>query len=139
MRLYLFVLAFFITTESLHADIVQVPLRADNTLDIDVVLSGFDLVFRNLEEGTQSRDFTGEILGEMFSGKVINLNALQDFTLAIEAPTLSDHANFLIAVLVTDVFCLINDLTPGVVLWKPDNQIDGATRAFPSSCGPPRD
>ena len=134
MRLFCYILACLLTTQPTHADVVQVPLYADGTVILEEVFSGFSLTFPIFENETQSIEFTGELLGEPFAGGVIEANTMQDFALSIEAPTLSEHGNFLIAVMVTDVICARNALRPGLVLWSDTKTHKGATWEVATSC-----
>jgi hypothetical protein len=129
-----FLLACLLTTQSAHADVVQVPLLADGTVHVEEVMSGFELVFPIFENESQSTEFTGKILGEPFVGGVIQTDTLQDFALVIEAPTLSDHGNFLIAVMATGAICARNGLSPGKVLWSDTRNRNGATWKVSTSC-----
>ncbi|MEO9821366.1 MAG: hypothetical protein ABJ370_09610 [Paracoccaceae bacterium] len=134
MRFSYFLLACLLTMQPAYADVVQVPLIEDGTVNMDEVMSGFQLAFPILEDGEQSSVFAGQLLGQPFSGGVIDANTMQDFTLAIEAPTLSEHGNFLIAVLATDLICLRNGLSPGIVLWSDSKFHNGASWQVSTSC-----
>ncbi|MEP6021438.1 MAG: hypothetical protein ABJ251_23440 [Paracoccaceae bacterium] len=134
VRFSYFLLACLLTMQPAHADVIQVPLIEDGTVDVDEVMSGFQLAFPILDDGNQTSVFTGQLLGQPFSGSVIDANTMQDFTLAIEAPTLSEHGNFLIAVLTTELICLRNGLSPGVVLWSDTRNHNGATWEVTTSC-----
>ena len=134
MRLFYFILACLLTTQPTHADVVQVPLYADGSVNLEDALSGFELAFSIFENETQSTEFAGELLGEPFAGGVIEADTMQDFALAIEAPTLSEHGNFLIAVMATDAICARNALRPGLVLWSDTKNHKGATWEVSTSC-----
>ncbi len=106
MRLTLVLLEGIVAGQPSYADVIRVPLLTDGTVNTEEVLSAFKLTFPIFENGVQSTDFTGELLGEPFTSEVTGVNAILEFTLSIEAPKLSEHGNFLITTLVTDVFCL---------------------------------
>lgn len=113
---------------------MQVPLLADGTVNLEEIFSGFHLSFPVHEDGAQSSQFTGKLLNEPFAGRVIKAESLHDFTLAIEAPRLSEHGNFLIAVLATDAICVRNGLRPGIVLWQDTKKRIGATWQVSTYC-----
>lgn len=134
MRLpYLFLLGLFWAHRAL-ADVVQVPLLPDDTVDFDKVYQGFHLEFPIFENNADSTEFTGTILGEVFSGQLSLGETLEEFFLAINAPTLSEHGNFLIAVLATQIICLRNDRAPGGVLWQDTAKHNGVIWDVSSSC-----
>ena len=103
-------------------------------MNLEEALSGFKLTFPIFENETQSTEFAGELLGEPFAGRVIEANTMQDFALSIEAPTLSEHGNFLIAVMATDAICARNALRPGLVLWSDTKNHKSATWEVSTSC-----
>lgn len=118
MRIILILIASLFLLQPAYADVVEVPLLSDGTVNLDEVLPTLSFAFPIYEDGSLPTDFTGEILGEPFAGRVIDVDSKQGFTLAIDAPTHSEHGNFLIAVLATDVICLRGGSSPGLVLWK---------------------
>lgn len=134
MRVISFFLACFFTVQPLHAEVVQVPLLADGTVDLDEVHSSFSISFPIYGVETQYSEFVGEILGEPFAGTVFEADLTQDISLSIEAPTLSEHGNFLIAVSVTGIFCLQKGLRSGTVLWQETGNHTGAIWEVSSSC-----
>jgi hypothetical protein len=99
-------------------------------------MSGFEIVFSILASGAQSFDFSGKLLGEDFGGSVVGSHITGDLSIAIEAPTLSEHANFLIAVLATDAICTRNGLQPGTVLWRETKKRKGSSWEASTSCSP---
>ena len=139
MRISICLLAFLLSAQPLYADLVQVPLLADGSVNVEEALSGFQLAFPIAEGGAQSINFSGKILGEHFSGGALRADTLQDFALAIEAPTLSEHGNFLIAVLATDAICGRRGLRSGTVLWSETKNHNGAAWEVTTSCAPAPD
>jgi len=134
LRFSYFLLACLLTAQPAHADIIQVPRLAGGSVNIEEVLSGFELAFRIFENAAQSTEFTGELLGEPLAGGEMAADTMQGFALAIEAPTLSEHGNFLIAVLVTEAICARNALSPGKVLWSDTSGRKGTTWEVWTSC-----
>ncbi|MDF2143152.1 hypothetical protein [Paenirhodobacter sp. CAU 1674] len=134
MRISICLFACLLSAQPSYADIVQVPLLEDGSVNVEEALSGFQLAFPIVENGVQSNDFFGKLLGEHFSGEVLRADAIQDFTLIIEAPTLSEHGNFLIAVLATDAICSRSGLRPGMVLWSETKSRNGAAWEVTTSC-----
>lgn len=138
MRLWNFLLALLVTANLANADVVQVPVTADGSTDLDKVLDNFRMAFPVYSNGVQPTDFTGEMLGEVFSGRVFKGDIADFFFLSIDAPTLSEHAHFLVAVLATDVICLQNGLSPGPVLWQETKVHNGTAWEVSTSCSTPR-
>lgn len=134
MRLMRFISAFLIAAQPVHSEVVQVPLRADGTVNLDEVLSGFSLAFPVYSDGSPSTEFSGKLLGEPFSGRIIAGDTTQEFTLAIDARSLSEHGNFLIAVSATGVICLRDGLPPGMVLWQDTKHQRGTIWEVSASC-----
>ncbi|WP_425071763.1 hypothetical protein [Sagittula sp. S175] len=134
MRIYICLFSCLLSAQPSYAEIVQVPLLADGSVNVEEALSGFQLAFPIVENGAQRIVFSGEILGEHFFGEVLRADTMQDFTLVIEAPTLSEHGNFLIAALATDAICLRSGLRPGMVLWSETKNHKGAAWEVTTSC-----
>lgn len=134
VRLIHLLLAFILPVQPALAENVQVPLLADGTVNVEEVLTSFKLSFPILEAAPQATDFTGELLGQPFAGGVIGADTMHDLALVIHASTLSEHGNFLIAVLVTDAICHRNGGRPGPVLWSERRSHDGGAWQVPISC-----
>lgn len=134
MRLKSILFAFFITAQPVQADTVQVPKLTDGNVDLEQVLSDFSLVFPIRSSESQASDFSGNLLGEDFSGSAGEPDARGHFVIAIDAPTLSEHANFLLAVLATDAVCTRNRLRPGSVLWSETKNPKGRIWEVSTSC-----
>lgn len=122
-----------------QGDVVQVPLLADGTVNLDEVLPSLSLSFPIFETGTFYSEFVGEFLGEPLAGKMVGTDAMPDFTLSIEAPTLSEHANFLIALSVIDVICVRKGLRPAPVLWRETAKYNDRTWEVSGSCADKND
>lgn len=137
LRLCNFILAGLVTANLAHADVVQVPVLANGSVDLEKVLDGFELAFPVNSNGVQSNGFTGEMLGGGFSGRVIEGDTAHKFVLAIDAPTHSEHGHFLVAVLATETICLRNALAPGLVLWQETKIRNGTTWEVSASCSTP--
>lgn len=134
MRIIKFLIASLFLLQPAYADVVEVPLLSDGTVNLDAVMSTLSLAFPIHSDGSLPTDFTGEMLGEKFSGRVIDVDSKQGFTLAIDAPTHSEHGNFLIAVLATDIICLRSGSSPGPVLWKDTRKRAGTIWEVSTSC-----
>ena len=138
VRLHNLFLASLVAANLAHADDVQVPVLADGSADLEKVFGGFELAFPVNSNGGQSTDFTGEMLGEVFSGHVLNTETAEHFYLSVDAPTLSEHGNFLVAVLATEAICLRNGLAPGRVLWQDTKARNGTAWEVSTSCSTPK-
>lgn len=134
MRLFHFLLAGLFAWQPSYADVVQVPLHSDGTTNLDEVYSGFELAVPTYSNGARAKEFRGILLRQPFYGEIKETENTQDFSLSIEAPTLSEHGNFLIAVLVTDAVCVQDELRPGLVLWKDTAYHNGSTWDVSTSC-----
>lgn len=134
MRSFHFLLACLVSANLAHADVAQVPVLADGSVDIAKVFDGFELAFPIYSDGVQPTRFTGEMLGGQFSGRVIDSDTARDFVLAVDAPTLSEHGHFLIAVLATEAICLRKGLAPGQVLWQDTKIRSGTAWEVLTSC-----
>ncbi len=126
----------FITAQLAQAETVRVPELPDGSVDVEQMLSGFRIVFPVLPSGEQASDFLGRFLGEDFSGSVVEADNSVDLSIAIDAPTLSEHANFLIAVLAIDAICARNGLRPGPVRWSETKKRKGSNWEVSTSCSP---
>jgi hypothetical protein len=136
MRLKSLLFVCFITAQLAQAETVQVPELPDGRVDVEQVMSSFEIVFSVLSSGEQASDFSGQFLGENFSGSVVQVDISAGLSLAIDAPTLSEHANFLIAVLATDAICARNGLRPGTVRWNDTKRQKGSSWEVSTSCSP---
>lgn len=134
MRLVSLLCASLVLALPSFAEVVQVPLLADGTVDLEKVYSGFVISYPVYDNGAPPTVFSGELLGEPFEGKVIGTDVQQGYALQIDAPTLSEHGNFLIAVSVTAGVCLRHNLSPGLVLWKDAKRPDGTFWVVETSC-----
>jgi hypothetical protein len=139
MRLKSLLCVCFITAQLAQAETVQVPESPDGSIDVEQVMSSFEIAFSILTSGEQASDFSGQFLGENFSGSVVEADISVDLRLAIEAPTLSEHANFLIAVLATDAICTRNGLRPGPVRWSETKKRKGRSWEVSTSCSPSKE
>jgi len=139
MRLKSVLFVCFITAQLARAETVQVPELPDGSVDVEQVMSGFGIVFPILSSGEQASDFSGQFLGESFSGSVVEADISVDLSIAIDAPTLSEHANFLIAVLAADVFCARNGHRPGPVRWSETKKRRGSSWEVSTSCSPAKE
>ena len=136
MRLKPILFVCFIMAQPTKAETVQVPELPDGSVDVEQVMSGFEIQFPILSSGAQASDFSGKLLGEGFGGNVVAADITGDLSIAIDAPTLSEHANFLIAVLATDAICARNGLRPGPVLWSKTKKRTGSGWEVSTSCSP---
>lgn len=134
MRTSHFLFLGLLLAQSAHADDVQVPVLADGTVDLEKVLDDFEIVFPTPTNDVQSNEFAGKLLGEAFSGQVIDGHPTQDFSLAVDAPAISEHGNYLIAVFATETICLRNGLAPGLVLWHETKNRNGTAWEVSTSC-----
>ncbi|MGX9354015.1 hypothetical protein ACS3SW_20390 [Roseobacteraceae bacterium S113] len=134
MRLKSILFACFLAVQPAQADVVQVPKLPDGNVDVEQLLSGFDLIFPVFTSKVQVSDFSGQMLGEDFNGSVFEANNAGGFNITIDAPTLSEHASFLIAVLTTDAICARNGLRPGPVLWSETKKGKGTNWEVSTSC-----
>ena len=139
MRLKSILLAYFLSLQPAHAETVDVPELPDGRVNVEHVMSGFEIVFPIQAAGIQASNFSGKILGEDFKGHVLEADATGGFRIAIDASTLSEHANFLIAVLATNAICTRNGLRPGSVLWGETKDRKGSNWEVTTSCLPPKD
>ncbi|MCV6597038.1 MAG: hypothetical protein OIF40_08155 [Mangrovicoccus sp.] len=139
MRLKSILFACFVTVQLAQAETVQVPELPDGSVDVEQVMSGFEIIFPILPSGAQASDFSGQLLGEDFSGSVVEADIWGGLSIAIDAPTLSERANFLIAVLATDAICARNGLRPGPVLWNEAKKREGSSWQVSTSCSPSRE
>jgi hypothetical protein len=138
MRFWNILMAALVTANLANADIVQVPVLADGSADLEKVLGSFELAFPVNSNGVQSTHFTGEMLGEVFSGRVLDGDTADYFFLAVNAPTLSEHGHFLVAVLATETICLRSGLVPGRVLWQDTKVRNGTAWEVSTSCSTPK-
>ncbi|MDT0684184.1 hypothetical protein RM543_15980 [Roseicyclus sp. F158] len=136
MRCKSILFACFLIGQPAQADTVQVPELPDGSVDVEQVMSGFEIVFPMLSSDAQTFDFSGQILGEGFIGSFVEADPTGGFSISIDAPTLSEHANFLIAVLATDTICLRKGLRPGPVLWSETKDRKGSDWEVSTSCSP---
>ncbi|WP_152544637.1 hypothetical protein [Actibacterium mucosum] len=136
MRLKPILFVCFFAAQPAQAETVQVPVLPDGSVDVEQLMSGFDIVFPILSSGAQASGFSGKLLGEDFDGNVVEAEFAGDLRIAIDAPTLSEHANFLIAVLATDAICARNGLRPGLVLWSETKKRKGSSWEVSTSCSP---
>lgn len=139
MRIIHLFIASFLMSQPAYAEFVEVPLRADGTVNLDQVLPTLKFSFPLYESGAVALDFSGEMLGEQFVGRAIDVDPTQRFTLMIDAPTHSEQGNFLIAVLATDIICLRGGFSPGSVLWSDTKRHNGTTWEVSASCASPTD
>jgi hypothetical protein len=103
--------------EPAAAEVVDVPMLPDGTVDIERVLSGFTVSHALHDRYVSSTAFTGTVLGEAFSGNIIDIEPQRRFVLEIAAPTVSEHGSFIIALLVLDSACTMNGLVPDPLPW----------------------
>lgn len=134
MRLKPILFVCLLAAQPLQAKTVQVPHLPDGSLDVEQVMSGFEILFPILSTGAQASDFSGKLLGEDFDGSVVEADIAGDLRITIDAPTLSEHANFLIAVLATGAICARNGLRSGPVLWSETKQRKGSSWEVSTSC-----
>ena len=136
MRLKSILFVCLILAQPAQAETVQVPELPDGSVDVEQVMSGFEIVFPILSSGKQAFDFSGELLGEGFRGSVVEGDIAGDMKIAIDAPTLSEHANLLIAVLATGAICARNELGAGPVLWSETKKQKNSKWEVSTSCSP---
>lgn len=136
MKLKSILLTCFIAAQAVQADTVQVPRLPDGSVDIEQLLTNFVFVFPLHSSGEQASDFSGSFLGEEFNGNVTDTDTMHEFNISVNAPTLSEHANFLIAVLATSAICARNELGSGPVLWEETKNRNGGNWEVSSSCSP---
>lgn len=134
MRIIKPLIASFFLLQPSYADVAEVPLLSDGTVNLDALLPTLKLAFPIHAVGARPTDFTGEMLGEKFAGRVIANASKQGFTLAIDAPTHSEHGNFLIAVLATEAICLRDGFSPGLVRWNDTRKRTGTVWEVSTSC-----
>lgn len=137
MRLESILFVCFVTAQLAQAETVQVPELPDGSVDVEQVMSGFEIAFPILSSGSQASVFSGKVLGEDFDGSVVEADVAGDLSIVIDAPTLSEHANFLIAVLATSAICARGGLRPGHVLWSETKKRTGGSWEVSASCSPP--
>jgi hypothetical protein len=137
LRLPRILFAGLVTASLAHADVVQVPVLADGSVDLEKVFDGFELAFPIYSNDVKSYEFSGRMLGGVFSGRLVEGEIADRFTLAIDAPTLSEHGHFLIAVLASETICLRNGLAPGLVRWQETKTRKGTAWEVATSCSSP--
>lgn len=137
LRLFSFLVVGLVIANLAHADVVQVPMLADGSVDLEKVLNDFELAFPLYSNGVRSNDFTGKMLGEVFSGGIIEGDTARSFVLAVDAQTLSEHGHFLVAVLATETICIRNGLAPGLMLWQDTKTRNGTAWEVAASCSTP--
>lgn len=137
MRFVTFLLASLVTANVAQADIAEIPLLPDGSVDLEKIFHGFELAFPIYANGTQATRFEGEMLGGQFSGHVIEGDTAHEYTLVLEAPKHSEHGHFLIAILATEVVCLRRGYAPGKLRWQETKFHDGTTWKVSTSCATP--
>lgn len=111
------ILLWFISATFAYAEMVDVPLQADGSVNVDAVLSTFKLSqARTASDG--GRPFQGVILGAAFSVTYEDPTAGKPFKMAILSESLSEHASYLVAVLTLDVICLGKRVKPNLLGWE---------------------
>lgn len=108
---------FFLICGSLaQAETVEVPLLPDGRVDLDATIPTFSASRPILTTG-QLPEFIGSILGQSYTATFDDADLIQPFDLTIRSIALSEHAYFLVAVLLNDIICHDSDLKPDEIQW----------------------
>jgi hypothetical protein len=110
-----FLLWFFSATFA-YAEMVDVPLQADGSVNAGAVVSTFRLS-QDLPASDKGGQFEGAILGAAFSVTYGDPAGGKQFKMAILSKALSEHASYLVAVLILDVICLDKRVKPNPLGW----------------------
>lgn len=97
------------------AETIEVPHLPNGSVDLDAL--SFRVEFP-ISKGSDLRQAAGVMLGAPFKAHYSDGDLNTPFTLTISAPALSEEANYLIAVMLTDVICLQENLRPLALDWR---------------------
>lgn len=103
------------------------PLLADGQVDVAAVMATFSVMRQGLR-------FSGGLLERDFAAQVDATEPTGPFTLSINAPDLSEHGVFLIAVLLVDITCLEAGRAPVPLNWQGTAQRVGQDWQVQGSC-----
>ncbi len=113
----LFVLLLLMYGSVAQAETADVPLLPDGTVDVDAVESTFSAIRPILTTGAAPL-FTGSMLGQSYTARYDDSDLSEPFELTITSTGLSEHAHYLVALLLNELICVItNDLGLGDVPW----------------------
>lgn len=110
-------LLVLLSCSAAQADTGDVPLLPDGTVDVDAVIRSFNAVSPRTTAGTLP-EFTGSILGQAYEANYDAADLVKPFDLTIRSEGLSEHATYLVAVLLNDTICLKSDLRANVLMWR---------------------
>lgn len=99
------------------ADVGDVPLLPDGTVDLDAVLPTFHAQRRRFADGAENR-FDGSIRGGSFTATYAEEPPSEPFELTVMTRDLSEHAVFLTYVLLNQIICDERDLRLGLLRWR---------------------
>jgi len=102
---------------AVQADIGEVHLLPDGTVDVDAVMRTFSAESSITATGTMP-EFTGSILGQAYNANYDAADLVNPFDLTIRSEGLSEHATYLVAVLLNDIICLKSDLRADILMWR---------------------
>lgn len=100
-----------------NAQTVEVPLRADGSVDLDAVYPTFKATTHSTEKG-RLPEYIGSFLEQSFTAAYDNTDITKPFDLTIKSTNLSEHAYFMLAALLNGIICLEPNLPPGELLWQ---------------------
>jgi len=113
----IFALLVLLCCSAVQADTGDVPLLPDGTVDVDAVIRSFSAASPVTTTGTLP-EFTGSILGQAYEANYDAADLVKPFDLTIRSKGLSEHATYLVAVLLNDTICLESDLRANVLMWR---------------------
>lgn len=124
---------WLLCASSALADSVDVPRISDGTVDVDAILSSFEIA-KPITTGAGLGQYSGKILGETFGASVSGDVLSGTFTLGIRSPNLSEHAIYMTAILLTDVVCLAHNRGVIELGWTDASVKVGTEWRVNSSC-----
>lgn len=131
VRLFRCFIALALSSSVSLADVVEVPFKPDGSVDINALNSSFTFKWGQADEPIL---FTGEMLESSVEGSIFGEIGFDGFELTINAPLLSEHAQFIVAVFLTDLVCHHKGHAPGVVLWQETAQQESGLLSVSTAC-----
>lgn len=110
-----------------------VPRLPDGTVDVDAVISSFEVANPVTDDG-YTNVFVGEMLGKSFQASYAQTDIPDHFLLSIRSSNLSEHAAYLTAVSLTEIICLQKNRRPAEVKWEETSSRDGQEWQVISPC-----
>ena len=115
------------------AETVDVPRLPNGNVDVAAVMSSFKMS-NPIVQNARLDEFDGEILGRPFHASYTDAAIPDFFVLTIRSPKLSEEANYLISVILTDAICMSKERRPGAVRWSDTSAQVGLSWKVASSC-----